>query len=527
MHAGKYHDKLRVAIQQLEHWLGAYPFQSLSASDAADSKLLSKGIDISDLATSTSNVSGVEMPSQVVADEIGTASPEVSDAEVDEVLAQVVADEIGTASPEVSDAEVDEVLAQVVARLKGNYPFHSTAYAGQMLKPPHPVAWSAYALAMILNPNNHALDGGPPSSEMEKEIIPQLAAMFGLKEPVLGHLTSSGTIANLEALWVARSVHPGKGIAFSANAHYTHERMCGVLGIKSHRIPADTSGRWDLGELQRISEDIGTIVVTMGTTGAGITERLDEILPVARELGLRVHLDAAYGGYFKLLEGAGLIDDAPWAVTSQADSIVIDPHKHGLQPYGCGCVLFRDPGVGRFYKHDSPYTYFSSDELHLGEISLECSRAGAAAVALWATLRVFGLEPGGRMAQMIGFCRRAALDFARELEVSGRFRVVMAPELDIVLYVPVLAEGEADVDGGLLTASGVSGVCERVFRRGMERGAEGVFVSLYSMPASVLKDVLPQLELDQQNVTVLRSVLMKPEHLPAVPDLVARLQACL
>ena len=95
-----------------------------------------------------------------------------------------------------------------------------------------------------------------------------------------------------------------------------------------------------------------------------------------------MHVDAAYGGYFKLIEDA-LEPPARQAyqAIAQADSIVIDPHKHGLQPYGCGCVLFRDPAVGRFYKHDSPYTYFTSKELHLGEISLECSRAGAAAVA--------------------------------------------------------------------------------------------------------------------------------------------------
>ena len=69
---------------------------------------------------------------------------------------------------------------------------------------------------------------------------------------------------------------------------------------------------------------------------------------------------------------------ASFALLAHADSIVVDPHKHGLQPYGCGCVLFRDPKVGRFYRHESPYTYFTSNELHLGEISLECSRPGAA-----------------------------------------------------------------------------------------------------------------------------------------------------
>ena len=95
--------------------------------------------------------------------------------------------------------------------------------------------------------------------------------------------------------------------------------------------------------------------------------------------------------------------------SSKADSIVVDPHKHGLQPYGCGCVLFADPAIGRHYKHDSPYTYFSSDELHLGEISLECSRAGASAVALWATQKFLPLEQGGDFAQGLEAGRSAAL----------------------------------------------------------------------------------------------------------------------
>src|SRR6202044_760555 len=102
-------------------------------------------------------------------------------------------------------------------------------------------------------------------------------------------------------------------------------------------------------------------------------------------------------------------------------SIVIDPHKHGLQPYGCGCVLFRDPAVGRFYQHDSPYTYFTSKELHLGEISLECSRAGAAAVALWATQRLLPLTKGGEFAAMLQSCRAAALELYHRIRSSTTF----------------------------------------------------------------------------------------------------------
>src|SRR5262249_33122992 len=121
-----------------------------------------------------------------------------------------------------------------------------------------------------------------------------------------------------------------------------------------------------------------------------------------------------------------------------ADSIVVDPHKHGLQPYGCGCVVFRDPAVGRTYKHDSPYTYFSSDQLHLGEISLECSRAGAAAVALWATMRLMPLVRGGELARGLEAGREAALALhealASDPRLAARFVPLLEPELDIVVW---------------------------------------------------------------------------------------------
>ena len=63
--------------------------------------------------------------------------------------------------------------------MRDNYPYFHPLYAGQMLKPPHPVARLAYALAMWINPNNHALDGGRASSAMEKEAVAGIARMFG------------------------------------------------------------------------------------------------------------------------------------------------------------------------------------------------------------------------------------------------------------------------------------------------------------------------------------------------------------
>src|SRR6266849_3093667 len=281
---------------------------------------------------------------------------------------------------------IANALEATVERLRDNYPYFHPLYAGQMLKPPHPVARLAYALAMWINPNNHALDGGRATSAMEKEAVAEIAGMFGWKN-FLGHLCGGGTMANLEALWAAGQLNPGKKILASEQAHYTHGRISSVLQLPFESLPCDARGRMDVRALTKRLErgGVGTVVATMGTTATASVDPLPEILALRAKHGFRIHADAAYGGYFVLTENLG--EDAERAVAriGEADSIVIDPHKHGLQPYGCGCVLFRDAGVGRMYKHDSPYTYFSSAELHLGEISLECSRPGAAAAALWAT----------------------------------------------------------------------------------------------------------------------------------------------
>ena len=162
---------------------------------------------------------------------------------------------------------------------------------------------------MLVNTNNHALDGGPATSEMEKEVVADLAAMFGLPEEALGHLTASGTIANLEALWVARELHPGKAIAYSEEAHYTHSRMCGVLGIEGRAVAADRAGRIDLDALEEALRGggIGTVVLTPGTTGIGAVDRIDQALDLRERYGVRLHVDAAYGGFFTLLAGTGLV----------------------------------------------------------------------------------------------------------------------------------------------------------------------------------------------------------------------------
>ena len=416
----------------------------------------------------------------------------------------------------IADEQQQQVLSDLVDRLKGNYPFHHPAYAGQMLKPPHPIAQAAYALAMTINPNNHALDGGPPTSEMEKECVAQLAEMVGYGERYLGHLTSGGTVANLEALWIAKCLHPGKKIAFTENAHYTHGRMCSVLGVETVMLPCHADGLPDVEYLKAHLDEVGTVVVTMTTTGLGTVEPLHDIADVLKGTDIRIHADAAYGGFFKLLEQQEHFDGKPWALLDQCDSIVIDPHKHGLQPYGCGSVLFKDPAVGKFYKHDSPYTYFTSDDLHLGEISLECSRAGAAAAAFWATLKLFPLKTDTGFGPILDTCRQAALKMHDLLSDSPFFAPYQQPDTDIVGYFPISPEEK--------TTTEVSNLSKAIFNYGMEMREEGFYVSLFRVNSSHFVEKFPEYEKTGEQTTILRSVLMKPEHFGFVETLVERLE---
>ena len=401
------------------------------------------------------------------------------------------------------------VLAEAAQRLGDNYPYFHPLYAGQMLKPPHPVARTAYALAMKLNPNNHALDGGRASSRMEVEAVREIAAMFGWRE-FLGHLTSGGTFANLEALWVAGQMTPGKKVVASEQAHYTHSRISSVLKLAFGSIATDDRGRMDLAALETAlaAGDVGTVVATLGTTAVGAVDPLDRILELRAKYGFRLHVDAAYGGYFRL--ASNLDDGARRAFEriGEADSIVIDPHKHGLQPYGCGCVLFRDPSMGRWYKHDSPYTYFTSHELHLGEISLECSRAGASAVALWTTQRLLPLVRGGEFARGLEKGREAAQRLYGSIAAEERFVPGPAPELDIVVWA---------VRAGSIAES--SRRAQEVFNRAAKRD---LHLALAHLPAQFFSGGGWSAG-KGDTVTCLRSVLMKPEHLAWVDEIAERL----
>src|SRR5262249_12900856 len=127
-------------------------------------------------------------------------------------------DRLPDSTPPFDPGSLRAVLLETAGRLKDNAPYHHPLYIGQMLKPPHAVARCAYALAMFLNPNNHALDGGRATSVMEKEAVARIARMFGW-EPHLGHLTGGGPTADFDGPRGVPRRRPRDAVAASAPPH--------------------------------------------------------------------------------------------------------------------------------------------------------------------------------------------------------------------------------------------------------------------------------------------------------------------
>ncbi len=105
-----------------------------------------------------------------------------------------------------SQALVRQEFLALLANLKRDIPFYSPRYIGHMLGDQLLPAIAAYFAAMLHNPNNVTLEASPITTRYEMEVAQQLARLMGYSGETWGHITSGGTIANFEALWVARNL---------------------------------------------------------------------------------------------------------------------------------------------------------------------------------------------------------------------------------------------------------------------------------------------------------------------------------
>ncbi|MGC1494083.1 MAG: hypothetical protein WA798_22160, partial [Candidatus Acidiferrum sp.] len=148
---------------------------------------------------------------------------------------------------------------------------------------------------------------------------------------------------------------------------------------------------------------------------------------------------------------------------------------------------------------------------HLGEISLECSRPGAAAAALWTTQRVLPLVRGGEFARGLERGRAAAQALYNRIGKDARFAAAFAPELDIVVFAPRAK-----------SVSEASALTRRIFDAAARRN---LHLAVAELPTEFWATNLGSMQRDRETMTCLRSVLMKPEHLDWIPRIWEELSA--
>ena len=269
-----------------------------------------------------------------------------------------------------------EILAELETTLF-RYSRHNAhpRFFGYVASPGTPVNTIGSILEAALNINVTAWRSAPAAAEMEHVTIGWLKQMLGYPPGAAGLFTSGGSMANLAGLAAARSAKAPEvvrhGLAsglrlrtyVSSEAHFSIAKAAGILGLGEdnvREVRTDDRMRMDLEDLARQVQDDRTagaepfcVVASAGTTATGAIDPIADIADFAREQGLWLHVDAAYGGFAALSPSVR----ARFAGIERADSVALDPHKWLYLPVGCGCVLYRDPAAARAaFSHAADYT---------------------------------------------------------------------------------------------------------------------------------------------------------------------------
>ena len=208
-------------------------------------------------------------------------------------------------------------------------------------------------LACGLNRFVNVWNAAPGFAQIEWTVIRWLSDLFGYPAESGGVLTSGGSMANLSAIVTARRALLGEdfqgGTMYLSDQTHASVSKAAVLAGFAHRsirsVPTTSDLALDVEALREMVEKDRAdglrpflVVASAGTTNTGKVDPLEEVGVVAREEGLWLHVDGAYGGFFQLTERGRAL----FRGIDGTDSITLDPHKGMFLPYGTGSLLVRD-----------------------------------------------------------------------------------------------------------------------------------------------------------------------------------------
>lgn len=297
----------------------------------------------------------------------------------------------------------------------------------------------------------------PVLAQIEANVIRWFCEIVGYPKSARGFLTSGGSLASMSAIITAR--HTQLGESFSRGVIYVSDQvhhcvnkaaiLAGFPRANVRVLEADASFRLDPQDvLAAIREDRARgltpflLAASAGTTNTGAVDPLPALAAMAKKEKLWFHVDAAYGGFFCMTDRGKQILQG----ISQADSIVLDPHKTLFLPYGTGALLVQN---GNHLKatHSSVAAYMPPMQqedafVDFCELSPELTRPFRG-LRVWLPIKMHGLS-------VFRAYLDEKLDLARwiqlRLEEISALRILAPAELSILAFAITDASADNSVD---------------------------------------------------------------------------------
>lgn len=333
----------------------------------------------------------------------------------------------------------------VPASTQWNHPrFH--AYFSVSGAPPGILA---EMLIATLNTNGMVWKSSPAVTELELVTLGWLRRWLDLPEEFFGIIHDTASMSTMHALLAAREyVAPGSReqgtpagltVYTSEHAHSSVEKAAIAVGIgrkQVRKVPVDAAFRLSVEALERlVAADRAAglrpccLCPTVGTTSMASVDPVAPLAALARREGMWLHVDAAYGGNYAVLPEMAWLR-AGW---SDADSIVLNPHKGLLTPIDLSVLYTRRPEVMRSALSLSPeYLRTATDGAapNLMDYSVALGRRFRS-LKLWFVLRSYGREG---LEALLREQLRMARDLADWVSADSRFALCAPVELSLVCF---------------------------------------------------------------------------------------------